>query len=40
MSAAMLLGMECDFGQGWFFGAPATLQEWLLGESKPGSVPV
>jgi len=37
---AMLLGMECDFGQGWFFGAPATLQEWLQGESKPGSMPV
>ncbi len=24
---AKLLGMKCDFGQGWFFGRAATLQE-------------
>ena len=31
---AMLQGMQCDFGQGWLFGGPATLQELLLSEAK------
>jgi len=31
---AKLLGMECDFGQGWLFGRSATLQEWLLRDAK------
>ncbi len=35
-----LLGMECDFGQGWLFGRPAMLQEWLLSEGKPDSMRV
>jgi len=25
-----VLEMECDFGQGWLFGHPATLREWKL----------
>ena len=27
---AKLLEMKCDFGQGWYFGRPATLQELVL----------
>ena len=27
---AKLLEMECDFGQGWYFGRPATLQELVV----------
>ncbi len=30
----MLLGMKCEFGQGWLFGGPATLQELLKNEAK------
>ncbi|MEO8333144.1 MAG: EAL domain-containing protein [Gallionella sp.] len=28
--SAILLGMQCDFGQGWLLGVPARLQEWQL----------
>ena len=27
---AKLLEMKCDFGQGWYFGRPATLQELVV----------
>lgn len=27
----MLHGMQCDFGQGWLFGGPVSLQEWQQG---------
>ena len=27
---ASLLEMNCDFGQGWYFGRPATLQELVV----------
>lgn len=30
----MLLGMKCEFGQGWLFGGPATLQELLKNGAK------
>ena len=36
----ILLGMKCDFGQGWLFGVPALLQEWLKSEANPDAVPV
>lgn len=36
----ILQGMQCDFGQGWLFGGPASLQVWQQGESKSDSVPV
>lgn len=39
-ASAMLLGMNCDFGQGWLLGAPAMLQEWQLSKGKPDSVPI
>lgn len=26
--------MECDFGQGWLFGHPATLQQWQQSEAE------
>jgi EAL domain-containing protein (putative c-di-GMP-specific phosphodiesterase class I) len=29
-----LLEMKCDFGQGWYFGRPATLQEMVLSYAK------
>ena len=32
---ARLLGMKCDFGQGWYFGRPATLQELIIRYAKP-----
>ena len=32
-----LLEMKCDFGQGWYFGRPATLQELALRYAKPDS---
>jgi EAL domain-containing protein (putative c-di-GMP-specific phosphodiesterase class I)/CRP-like cAMP-binding protein len=31
---AKLLEMKCDFGQGWYFGRPATLQELVLSYEK------
>ena len=31
---AKLVEMKCDFGQGWYFGRPATLQELVLRYSK------
>jgi EAL domain-containing protein (putative c-di-GMP-specific phosphodiesterase class I) len=31
---AMLLEMKCDFGQGWYFGRPATLQELVVRYTK------
>ena len=31
---AKLLEMKCDFGQGWFFGRAATLQELILRYAK------
>jgi diguanylate cyclase len=31
---AKLLEMKCDFGQGWYFGRPATLQELVLRYAK------
>ena len=31
---AKLLEMECDFGQGWYFGSPATLQELVVRYAK------
>jgi len=30
----MLLEMKCDFGQGWYFGRPATLQELVVRYAK------
>jgi EAL domain-containing protein (putative c-di-GMP-specific phosphodiesterase class I) len=27
---AKLLEMKCDFGQGWYFGRPATMQELVV----------
>jgi EAL domain-containing protein (putative c-di-GMP-specific phosphodiesterase class I) len=30
-----LLEMKCDFGQGWYFGRPATLQELVMRYAKP-----
>jgi EAL domain-containing protein (putative c-di-GMP-specific phosphodiesterase class I) len=29
-----LLEMKCDFGQGWYFGRPATLQEMVQNYAK------
>ncbi len=34
-----LLEMRCDFGQGWYFGRPAALQEWILHYVKPNTMP-
>jgi len=31
---AKLLEMKCDFGQGWYFGRPATLQELVIRYAK------
>jgi EAL domain-containing protein (putative c-di-GMP-specific phosphodiesterase class I) len=31
---AKLLEMKCDFGQGWYFGRPATLQELVVRYAK------
>jgi EAL domain-containing protein (putative c-di-GMP-specific phosphodiesterase class I)/CRP-like cAMP-binding protein len=31
---ARLLEMKCDFGQGWYFGRPATLQELIVRYAK------
>jgi EAL domain-containing protein (putative c-di-GMP-specific phosphodiesterase class I) len=31
---AKLLDMKCDFGQGWYFGRSATLQELALRYAK------
>jgi EAL domain-containing protein (putative c-di-GMP-specific phosphodiesterase class I) len=37
---AKLLEMKCDFGQGWYFGRAATMQELALGYEKHGTSPV
>jgi diguanylate cyclase len=37
---AKLLEMKCDFGQGWYFGRAATMQELALCYEKPGTPPV
>ncbi len=31
--------MRCDFGQGWYFGRPATLQELVIRYAKPDARP-
>lgn len=36
---AKLLEMKCDFGQGWYFGRAATIQELALRYEKPGTSP-
>ena len=36
---AKLLEMQCDFGQGWYFGRPATLQELAIRYAKPVTGP-
>jgi diguanylate cyclase len=36
---AKLLEMKCDFGQGWYFGRAATMQELALRYAKPGTLP-
>lgn len=34
---AKLIEMKCDFGQGWYFGRPATLQELVVRYAKGAS---
>jgi len=36
---ARLIEMNCDFGQGWYFGRPATLQELELRYAAPNRQP-
>jgi EAL domain-containing protein (putative c-di-GMP-specific phosphodiesterase class I) len=36
---AKLLEMKCDFGQGWYFGRAATMQELALRYEMPGTSP-
>jgi EAL domain-containing protein (putative c-di-GMP-specific phosphodiesterase class I) len=36
---AKLMEMKCDFGQGWYFGRSATLQELVLRYAKSGALP-
>lgn len=36
---AKLQEMKCDFGQGWYFGRAATMQELALRYEKPGTLP-
>ena len=37
---AKLMEMKCDFGQGWYFGRSATLQELALRYAKTSALPV
>jgi EAL domain-containing protein (putative c-di-GMP-specific phosphodiesterase class I) len=37
---AKLMEMKCDFGQGWYFGRPTTLQELVLRYEKTSALPV
>jgi EAL domain-containing protein (putative c-di-GMP-specific phosphodiesterase class I) len=37
---AKLMEMKCDFGQGWYFGRSATLQELVLRYAKSSALPV
>jgi len=36
---AKLQEMKCDFGQGWYFGRAATMQELALRYEKSGTLP-
>lgn len=36
---AKLMEMKCDFGQGWYFGRSATLQELVLRYAKSSALP-
>ncbi|MGB8408349.1 MAG: EAL domain-containing protein, partial [Gallionella sp.] len=37
---AKLMEMKCDFGQGWYFGRSATLQELVLRYAKSSALPL